>query len=59
MIKEINKELENQKRMERRDNLEDKITIQKKSWSQKREKMDTDINEETYSDEFINFIFKI
>ncbi|HJN54087.1 MAG TPA: hypothetical protein QGI27_03365 [Flavobacteriaceae bacterium] len=59
MIKEINKELENQKRMERRDNLEDKITIQKKSWSQKREKMDTDINEETYSDEFINFIYKI
>ena len=59
MIKEINKELENQKRMERRDNLEDKITIQKKSWSQKREKMDTDINEETYSEEFINFIYKI
>ena len=47
------------KRIEVRDSLENKITIQKKSWSQKRKKMDIDINEETYSYEFINFKFKI
>ena len=47
------------KRIELGDAVQDKITNQKKSWNQKREEMETDINEETYSYEFIDFIFKI
>ena len=47
------------KRIELGDAVQEKITSQKKSWSQKREYMETDINEETYSYEFIDFIFKI
>tara|TARA_B100000959_G_scaffold135770_1_gene142636 strand:+ start:1196 stop:1369 length:174 start_codon:yes stop_codon:yes gene_type:complete len=47
------------KRIELEDVSQDKITNQKKSWSQKRENMETDINVETYSYDFIDFIFKI
>ena len=47
------------KRIELGDAVQEKITNQKKSWSKKREYMETDINEETYSYEFIDFIFKI
>jgi hypothetical protein len=47
------------KRIELEDVPQDKITNQKKSWSQKRENMETDINVETYSYDFIDFIFKI
>ena len=47
------------KRIELGDAVLEKMTNQKKSWSQKREYMETDINEETYSYEFIDFIFKI
>ena len=48
-----------EKRIELGDFLEDKITNQKKSWSQIRKNMQSDINEETYSYEYINCIFKI
>ena len=48
-----------EKRIELGDFLEDKIINQKKSWSQIRKNMQSDINEETYSYEFIDFTFKI
>ena len=41
------------------DDFQDKITNQKKSWSQIRYEMVMDINKETYSYEFVNFVFKI
>jgi hypothetical protein len=59
MIKKIKTKTTLKKRIELADATQDKITNQKKSWSQKRVNMETDINEETYSEEFINFIFKI
>ena len=59
MNKKIKTKTTLKKRIELEDSLQDKITNQKKSWSQKRENMETDINEETYSEEFINFKFKI
>jgi len=59
MIKKIKTKTTLEKRTELGDAAQDKITNQKKSWSQKRLNMETDINEETYSEEFINFIFKI
>jgi len=59
MIKKIDTKTVIEKRIELGDFLEDKITNQKKSWSQIRKNMQTDINEETYSYEFIDFIFKI
>jgi len=54
MIKKVDTKVVIKKRIELEDSLQDKTTNQKKSWSQKREN-----NEETYSEEFINFIFKI
>jgi len=59
MIKKIDTKTVIEKRIELGDFLDDKITNQKKSWSQIRKNMQTDINEETYSYEFIDFIFKI
>ena len=59
MIKKADTKVVIKKRIELEDSLQDKITNQKKSWSQKRVNMETDINEETYSEEFINFKFKI
>ncbi|MDG2174441.1 MAG: hypothetical protein P8K70_05435 [Flavobacteriaceae bacterium] len=59
MNKKIKTKTTLKKRIELEDSLQDKITNQKKSWSQKRVNMETDINEETYSEEFINFKFKI
>jgi hypothetical protein len=59
MIKKIKTKTTLKKRIELADATQDKITNQKKSWSQKRVNMETDINEETYSSEFIDFIFKI
>ena len=59
MIKKIDTKTVIEKRIELGDFLEDKTTNQKKSWSQIRKNMQTDINEETYSYEFIDFIFKI
>lgn len=59
MIKKIDTKTVIEKRIELGDFLEDKINNQKKSWSQIRKNMQTDINEETYSYEFIDFIFKI
>jgi hypothetical protein len=59
MIKKVDTKVVIKKRIELEDSLQDKITNQKKSWSQKRVNMETDINEETYSEEFINFKFKI
>ena len=59
MIKKIDTKTVIEKRIELGDFLENKITNQKKSWSQIRKNMQTDINEETYSYEFIDFIFKI
>jgi hypothetical protein len=59
MIKKIKTKATLKKRIELADAVQDKITNQKKSWSQKRVNMETDINEETYSSEFIDFIFKI
>jgi len=59
MIKKVDTNVVIKKRIELEDSLQDKITNQKKSWSQKRVNMETDINEETYSEEFINFKFKI
>ena len=59
MIKKIKTKTTLKKRIELADAAQDKITNQKKSWSQKRVNMETDINEETYSYEFIDFIFKI
>ena len=58
MIKKVAKVVI-KKRIELEDSLQDKTTNQKKSWSQKRENMETDINVETYSYDFIDFIFKI
>lgn len=59
MIKKIKTKATLKKRIELADTAQDKTTNQKKSWSQKRVNMETDINEETYSSEFIDFIFKI
>lgn len=59
MNKKIKTKTTLKKRIELEDSLQDKITNQKKSWSQKRVDMEADINEETYSSEFIDFIFKI
>ena len=59
MNKKIKTKTTLKKRIELEDSLQDKITNQKKSWSQKRVNMETDINEETYSEEFIDFKFKI
>ena len=59
MMKKIDTKTVNEKRIELGDFLEDKTTNQKKSWSQIRKNMQTDINEETYSYEFIDFMFKI
>ena len=59
MIKKIKTKATLKKRIELADTAQDKTTNQKKSWSQKRVNMETDINEETYSEEFINFKFKI
>ena len=59
MNKKIKTKTTLKKRIELEDSLQDKITNQKKSWSQKRVNMETDINEETYSEEFINLKFKI
>ena len=59
MKKKIDTKAVIEKRIELGDSHEDKITNQKKSWSQIRKNMQTDINEETYSYEYINFIFKI
>lgn len=59
MNKKIKTKTTLKKRIELEDSLQDKITNQKKSWSQKRENMETDINVETYSYDFIDFIFKI
>ena len=58
-MKKIDTKTVIEKRIELGDFLEDKINNQKKSWSQIRKNMQTDINEETYSYEFIDFIFKI
>ena len=58
MIKKVAKVVI-KKRIELEDSLQDEITNQKKSWSQKRENMETDISVETYSYDFIDFIFKI
>jgi len=59
MIKKADTKVVIKKRIELEDSLQDKTTNQKKSWSQKRENMETDINVETYSYDFIDFIFKI
>lgn len=59
MIKKIDTKTVIKKRIELGDFLEDKIINQKKSWSQIRKNMQRDINEETYSYEFIDFTFKI
>ena len=59
MIKKIKTKATLKKRIELADTAQDKTTNQKKSWSQKRVDMEADINEETYSSEFIVFIFKI
>ncbi len=59
MIKKVDTKVLIKKRIELEDSLQDKTTNQKKSWSQKRENMETDINVETYSYDFIDFIFKI
>ncbi len=59
MNKKIKTKTTLKKRFELGGAAQDKITNQKKSWSQKRVNMETDINEETYSEEFINFKFKI
>ena len=59
MKKKIDTKALIEKRIELVDSHENKITNQKKSWSQVRKNMQTDINEETYSYEYINFIFKI
>ncbi len=59
MKKKIDTKAVIEKRIELVDSHENKITNQKKSWSQIRKNMQTDINEETYSYEYINFIFKI
>jgi len=59
MMKKIDTKTVIEKRIELGDFLEDKTTNQKKSWSQIRENMQRDINEETYSYEFIDFMFKI
>ena len=59
MMKKIDTKTVIEKRIELGDFLEDKINNQKKSWSQIRKNMQTDINEETYSYEFIDFMFKI
>ena len=59
MKKKIDTKAVIEKRIELVDSHENKITNQKKSWSQIRKNMQTDINEETYSYEFIDFIFKI
>lgn len=59
MMKKIDTKTVIEKRIELGDFLEDKIINQKKSWSQIRENMQRDINEETYSYEFIDFMFKI
>ena len=55
MNKKIKTKTTLKKRFELGGAAQDKITNQKKSWSQKRVNMETDINEETYSEEFINF----
>tara|TARA_B100000470_G_scaffold47849_1_gene35324 strand:- start:1553 stop:1732 length:180 start_codon:yes stop_codon:yes gene_type:complete len=59
MIKKADTKVVIKKRIELEDSLQDKLPNQKKSWSQKRENMETDINVETYSYDFIDFIFKI
>ena len=59
MMKKIDTKTVIEKRIELGDFLEDKIINQKKSWSQIRKNMQRDINEETYSYEFIDFTFKI
>ena len=59
MKKKIDTKALIEKRIELVDSHENKITNQKKSWSQIRKNMQSDINEETYSYEYINFIFKI
>ena len=59
MIKKADTKVVIKKRIEFEDSLQDKLPNQKKSWSQKRENMETDINVETYSYDFIDFIFKI
>lgn len=59
MIKKVDTKVVIKKRIEFEDSLQDKLPNQKKSWSQKRENMETDINVETYSYDFIDFIFKI
>ena len=59
MNKKVDTKVVIKKRIELEDSLQDKTTNQKKSWSQKRENMETDINVETYSYDFIDFIFKI
>ena len=48
MIKKADTKVVIKKRIELEDSLQDKTTNQKKSWSQKRENMETDINVETY-----------
>ena len=58
-MKKIDTKTVIEKRIELGDFLEDKIINQKKSWSQIRKNMQRDINEETYSYEFIDFTFKI
>ena len=58
-MKKIDTKTVIKKRIELGDFLEDKIINQKKSWSQIRKNMQRDINEETYSYEFIGFTFKI
>ena len=57
MIKKADTKVVIKKRIELEDSLQDKLPNQKKSWSQKRENMETDINVETYSYDFIDFIF--
>ena len=59
MIKKVDTKAVIKKRIELEDSLQYKTINQKKSWSQKRENMETDINVETYSYDFIDFIFKI
>ena len=59
MNKKIKTKTTLKKRFELGGAAQDKIANQKKSWSQKRVNMETDINEETYSEEFIDFKFKI
>ena len=59
MKKKIDTKALIEKRIELVDSHENKITNQKKSWSQIRKNMQSDINEETYSYEYINCIFKI